>query len=228
MRTPESLEPPQAFRALPAFPVPVFLAAITMPFDDDPFARLSRRPSPSRQSMRALRWLVALPLLIAGTAAWADPTVQIAYGTDSRTDVRKVDIAFGWDSGYGWGDPTGLRLGLLWEVNVARWDSTSDANPRNLWEIGAQPVLRLAWQRHRWVPFLEASIGVRLMSGTRTSDNHTMSTAFQFSDMAGVGIAFGKDQRFAVGYRYQHISNAGIKKPNPGSDFHTAYLRYRF
>lgn len=199
-----------------------------MPFDDNPLARLSRRPSPSGHPTRALRWLAALPLLIAGTAAWADPTVQIGYGTDSRTDVRKVDIAFGWDSGFGWGDPMGLRLGLSWELNVARWDSTSDANPRNLWEIGAQPVFKLAWQRYRWVPFLEASIGVRLMSGTRTSDNHSMSTAFQFSDMAGVGIAFGKDQRFAVGYRYQHISNAGIKKPNPGSDFHTAYLRYRF
>ncbi|TWG87077.1 lipid A 3-O-deacylase PagL [Cupriavidus gilardii J11] len=175
-----------------------------------------------------LRPLLCLALVAPATAAWADPTVQIGYGTDSRADVRKVDIAFGWDSGLGWGNPDGLRLGLSYELNVARWDSTSDNNPRNPWEIGAQPVVRLAYQRYRWVPFLELSVGVRLISETRSSDNHAYSTAFQFSDTAGVGVAFGKDQRFAVGYRYQHISNAGIKKPNPGTDFHSAYLRYRF
>uniref|UniRef100_Q46U00 Lipid A deacylase n=2 Tax=Burkholderiaceae TaxID=119060 RepID=Q46U00_CUPPJ len=156
------------------------------------------------------------------------PAVQIGYGIDTSHDIQKVDVAFLWDSGYAWGNPEGWLLDLQWEVNVARWHSTSSNNPRNPWEFGASPVVRLAWRRYSWVPFLELSVGVRLISETRTSDDHNYSTAFQFSDMAGLGVAFGKAQQFTVGYRYQHISNAGIKQPNPGTAFSTVYVRYRF
>ncbi|CAG2134913.1 Lipid A deacylase PagL [Cupriavidus yeoncheonensis] len=156
------------------------------------------------------------------------PAVQLGYGFDPNHDVQKIEAAFLWDSGFAWGNPQGLLVDLLWEVNVARWHSTSSNNPRNPWEFGFSPVARVAWKRYSWVPFLELSLGVRLLTETRTSDDHVYSTAFQFSEYAGVGVAFGKAQQFAVGYRYQHISNAGIKEPNPGTGFSTVYLRYRF
>ncbi|CAG9170781.1 Lipid A deacylase PagL [Cupriavidus laharis] len=156
------------------------------------------------------------------------PAVQLGYGFDTSHDVQKVEAAFLWDSGFAWGNPQGLLLDLQWEVNVARWHSTSSNNPRNPWEFGFSPVARLAWKRYSWVPFLELSLGLRLMTETRSSDDHVFSTAFQFSEYAGVGVAFGKEQQFAVGYRFQHISNAGIKEPNPGTGFSTVYLRYRF
>ncbi|MGN5476236.1 acyloxyacyl hydrolase [Cupriavidus basilensis] len=156
------------------------------------------------------------------------PAVQIGYGVDSKHDVQKIEAAFLWDSGFAWGNPQGWLLDLQWEVNVARWHSTSSSNPRNPWEFGVAPVVRLAWKRYSWVPFLELSLGLRLMSETRSADDHIYSTAFQFSEYGGLGVAFGKDQQFAVGYRYQHISNGGIKEPNPGTGFSTVYLRYRF
>ena len=156
------------------------------------------------------------------------PAVQLGYGIDPNHDIQKIEAAFLWDSGFAWGNPQGLLVDLLWEVNVARWHSTSSNNPRNPWEFGFSPVARLQWKRYSWVPFLELSLGVRLITDTRTSDDHVYSTAFQFSEYAGVGVAFGKAQQFAVGYRYQHISNAGIKEPNPGTGFSTVYLRYRF
>lgn len=194
-----------------------------------PFFRLPATASlrhPSRRRLACRAGLAAA--LLTAAAAHADPSVQLGYAVDSKHDIEKVELALAWDSGFGWGNPDGFRLGLNWEANVARWRSTSDNNPRNPWEFGLSPIFRLAWQRHNWVPFLELSIGVRLLTDTRTSDDHTYSTAFQFSDMAGIGVAYGRDQRFAAGYRYQHISNAGIKTPNPGTDFHTVYLRYRF
>ena len=76
--------------------------------------------------------------------------------------------------------------------------------------------------------FVEASIGVRLLSRTRVSPERTLSTAFQFSDQLGVGVQWGRDARSTLGVRYQHISNAGIKKPNPGMDFVLLYYTHRF
>lgn len=78
------------------------------------------------------------------------------------------------------------------------------------------------------MPFVEASVGARVLSHASTSDQHQFSTAFQFSDMVGVGVAFGPKQAAEAGFRFQHISNAGIKEPNPGSNFYAGYLRYRF
>nr|WP_308645911.1 acyloxyacyl hydrolase [Ottowia beijingensis] len=45
---------------------------------------------------------------------------------------------------------------------------------------------------------------------------------------AGAGRAVGRDARSTLGVRYQHISNAGIKKPNPGMDFVLLYYTHRF
>ncbi|MDQ0138630.1 acyloxyacyl hydrolase [Cupriavidus necator] len=163
-----------------------------------------------------------------GTAALAAPAVQLGYGFDDRHHLQKAEIAMLWDSGLAWGNPQGWQVDLQWEVNVARWFSDSNNNPNDLWEFGASPVVRLGWWRHTWVPFLELSVGPRLLSGTRTSDDHVISTAFQFSEYAGLGVMVGKDRNFTAGYRIQHLSNAGIKEPNPGTTFHVIYLRYRF
>jgi lipid A 3-O-deacylase len=53
-------------------------------------------------------------------------------------------------------------------------------------------------------------------------------TAFQFVDMAGVGMQFGSRQQYLAGYRFQHISNGGINEPNPGINFSQLYLQYNF
>ncbi|WP_244222606.1 acyloxyacyl hydrolase [Cupriavidus lacunae] len=154
--------------------------------------------------------------------------MQLGYGFDDSHHVQKAEIAMLWDSGFAWGNPQGWQVDLQWEVNVAHWRSTSDNNPNNLWEFGASPVVRVAWWRHTWVPFVELSVGPRLLTSTHTSDDHVISTAFQFSEYAGFGMTVGKNRNFTAGYRYQHLSNAGIKEPNPGTTFHVIYLRYHF
>ncbi|EJO58745.1 lipid A 3-O-deacylase domain protein [Burkholderia multivorans ATCC BAA-247] len=74
----------------------------------------------------------------------------------------------------------------------------------------------------------EAGAGVRLLTHPTISDNFSMSTAFQFADVVGVGAQFGERQQYQVGYRFQHVSNAGIKEPNPGVNFHQFYVQYNF
>jgi hypothetical protein len=55
-----------------------------------------------------------------------------------------------------------------------------------------------------------------------------MSTAFQFGSHIGLGYRFGAKRSYEIGYRFQHISNAGIKKPNPGINFHQVRVQYHF
>jgi hypothetical protein len=56
------------------------------------------------------------------------------------------------------------------------------------------------------------------------------TTTFNFRDEAGFGVRIAQNQRRAwlVGYRFQHISNAGRVKTNPGANFNFVYLGLSF
>ncbi|MDP1996021.1 MAG: acyloxyacyl hydrolase, partial [Gallionella sp.] len=44
----------------------------------------------------------------------------------------------------------------------------------------------------------------------------------------GVGARFGDRRQFDLGYRFQHLSNGGIKKPNQGINFNQIRFAYHF
>ena len=50
------------------------------------------------------------------------------------------------------------------------------------------------------------------------------TTTFNFVDVIGVGRSFGPSRTQELGLRLQHVSNAGIRVPNPGQNF--VQLRY--
>jgi hypothetical protein len=56
------------------------------------------------------------------------------------------------------------------------------------------------------------------------------TTTFNFMDQAGFGVRVAESRRRAwlIGYRFQHISNAGRVKPNPGANFNLLYLGLSF
>lgn len=181
--------------------------------------------------------LVAAAALVAGASSaasaeelvgWSHPAVHVAYGRDTSHDVNKYEIGVNFNTPLQYGNPQGWLLRLQAEFNVAGWDARGGTNPQNLFEFGISPILRVEKRGGYFVPFAEASVGLRVLTHAGTSDEHRMGSAFQFSDMLGVGVGFGKNANTEVGFRFQHISNAGIKEPNPGSNFYTGYVRYRF
>ncbi|MBY4896616.1 acyloxyacyl hydrolase [Cupriavidus sp. AU9028] len=182
----------------------------------------------SAGKLRAASAAVAALAALTMAPAHADPGLHFAYARDTGEGINKAELGLNWDTPYKWGNPQGWQLKVQGEVNVAHWDARRGTNQRDVWELGLSPILRLEKRGGSVVPFAEASVGVRLLSHTSTSDEHRFSTAFQFSDMVGLGVAFGPQQRIEAGVRYQHISNASIKRPNPGTDFLTGYVRYRF
>ena len=58
--------------------------------------------------------------------------------------------------------------------------------------------------------------------------DRTFSTAFQFTEVLGVGRSFCENGKHELTLRLQHFSNAGIKKPNPGENFVRVRYTYHF
>ncbi len=82
------------------------------------------------------------------------------------------------------------------------------------------------YSKSRLRPFAEASGGI-------VYTNHAVplgTTSFNFIDQAGFGLRFetGANRAWLAGYRFQHISNAGRVKPNPGANFNFAYVGVSF
>lgn len=151
---------------------------------------------------------------------------QLAYGKSNRADVKKVGVIAGWHHGTPLWQGEQWRLALRHELELAYWRVPQ---AQDIIEGGYSPFLRLERPTGTSsLVFVEASIGVRLLSHTRVSPDHTLSSAFQFSDQLGAGFQWGPQGRSTLGVRFQHISNAGIKKPNPGINFTQVYYRHRF
>lgn len=170
--------------------------------------------------------LVVSAVLIAGSgcALAADWSVGVGSGDKG---VRKISLAAGWDREEPLWQGQKWHLALRHEVELGIWRirHASDAA-----EFGYSPVLRLVrpLSTHASRLFVEGSIGVRLISNKRLSPDFGMSTAFQFSDMLGMGYQWGTGQRTTVGIRATHISNGGIKKPNHGVNFGQLYVQRTF
>lgn len=166
---------------------------------------------------------------LASAAAHADRFgVQIAGGIANH-DIKKLDLGGVWDPGLNWWEIGGFHFTLLGEGHVAYWHTTEDNTVHpSIWEVGITPVVRFVKSAGYFRPFIEAGIGVRLLSHARITEDLTVSTAFQFADMVGVGMIFGEKQNYQAGFRFQHVSNAGIKDPNPGINFSQLYLQYNF
>ncbi|MGI4855359.1 MAG: acyloxyacyl hydrolase [Janthinobacterium lividum] len=155
--------------------------------------------------------------------------VQVAYGhADHHSDkVDKYDLGAVWDPHLTWWPIGGWHFGLVGEAHAVYWHTNGNVNS-SLEEFGATPVFRFEKSSGAIRPYAEAGVGVRMLTHARISESYTLSSGFQFADMVGVGVKFGGHQQYQIGYRFQHLSNASIKRPNPGIDFHQVYVQYNF
>ena len=140
--------------------------------------------------------------------------VEVGHG-DNSTSLLRFAITDSWrkraPATREW------RLAGYWEFSAGVWDNKDESTA----DIGITPVFRF---EHN-AAYLEAAIGVRLVT-THISAQRTFSTAFQFGDHLGAGIRFGPQDRYDFGLRVQHISNGGIRSPNPGINFFIVRLQY--
>ena len=142
--------------------------------------------------------------------------------------IDRAGLALQWDWGRALWQGSDWQIGGFWEASFSYWHKNDVAPGQNdsLADLGFTPVFRFQ-PNSRVGPYLEAGIGLHLQSRSHIADKN-MSTLFQFGDHIGFGYRFGARNAFDLGYRFQHHSNAGIKRPNPGINFHEIRLTYHF
>lgn len=140
--------------------------------------------------------LAALAFLPAVSAHALDAvSLELGRGNDA-VDMARAGVQWQWANGWGY-----------WEASVGAWDGARGA----ILDVGITPVFRT---RGRY--FAEAAIGAHWLSSGAIAPARDFATRFQFGDHVGVGMRL---EKYDLTLRLQHLSNGGIRNPNPGINF---------
>jgi hypothetical protein len=183
-------------------------------------------------SVFKIKAAIAALLLALSSTALAVDGMSFEYGKSNSTnaDVKLYRLGVQWDWGVHWLNAGSYSLGGYWDVSAGYWENNSaNKSTSSLGDFGFTPVFR--WQEtrpHGVSPYAELAVGVHFLTTTSVSDQRKFGSSFQFGDHVGVGLRFGDRGEYDIGYRYQHLSNAGIKEPNQGINFNQLRLQYHF
>ena len=181
---------------------------------------------------RLLCSVIAVGALASSSAGFAVDGMSFEYGKSNSTnaDVKLYRVGAQWDWKQKWFDTGSWHLGGYWDASIAYWDNDSPAKTNSgLADIGFTPVFRFQSNNLTGLsPYVEAAIGIHFLSQTSVSDQRAFGSSFQFGDHLGAGLRFGDKGQYDVSYRYQHLSNGGLKDPNQGINFNQVRLQYHF
>ena len=185
-----------------------------------------RAPLLTRLVETALLTIVFTALIApARGASLAPDGVGLTIGDGNNVTI--YGVATYWDSLCTCSALKDLGFDTRLVAQLAYWHGREHPAVRNsLWDASLTPMLRWIGPQAAGIRgFAELGVGVRALSATRINTERTFSSAFQFGETGGAGIAFGERQRYELGVFVQHISNAGIKEPNNGITYFGIALR---
>jgi lipid A 3-O-deacylase len=178
---------------------------------------------------RATCEILAGLLWIAATSpsAYAIDSVALGVGKSDGADLVRIAAQQNWQRTW---TLRNFTVTAFWDYAVGYWRAEQlGEGKRDIIDVGVTPVFRLSYDKlDRVLPYLEAGIGVHLLSHTVNSEKIKLSTAFQFGDQIGAGLRFGPHYQYDLSYRFQHLSNASIKTPNDGANYHQLRFTYHF
>jgi lipid A 3-O-deacylase len=125
-----------------------------------------------------------------------------------------------------WGGEFSAATELVGTVLQA--DRRVGAGTRTYVQLGLVPVLRYRFGEGRSPWFVEGGIGLSVMDRKLSTPEKEQGTSWNFSDNLAVGRNFGTRSEHELSLRWQHTSNAGIRKPNPGFDLFFVRWTERF
>lgn len=148
---------------------------------------------------------------------------ELGYGTGiENTRLLRADCQLRFNPRIANG--RGLELIGIGQLSTGLW-----RGDRDIVDASATPILRLqpSSQSANLKPYIEAAIGFHYISDIQMR-NRVFSTNFQFGDHLGLGVVFGRSRSVDISYQFQHLSNASIKRPNSGINFHIVRIGYSF
>jgi hypothetical protein len=112
------------------------------------------------------------------------------------------------------------------EASLGRWRTEDKGvqHTASITQLGLTPVWRYRSDSGDSPWFVDAGIGVNVLSPLFRDGDRQFSTTFNFGEHLALGRSFNPDRRDELSLRLQHFSNGGIRRPNPGINF--IQLRY--
>jgi len=188
-----------------------------------------------KQTLLALLFLLSLApysLFAQESNIFGIDGVSIEAGStftdkDKDTNMGRLGIQWNWKEPLYKNDSVILKG--YWDASLGYWHTKDALGTHSVGDFGITPVLRLQSNgSEKFVPYVELGIGAHYLTEKTITQNKQFSTNFQFGDHVAAGIKFGERDAFAIAYRLQHLSNAGIESPNPGINFHQIRLEYNY
>lgn len=154
--------------------------------------------------------------LLSAIPAHAVDSISVEFGGGTHS----VEI---WRVGAQWQQrPKWLKQSpwqLYWDLSVGSWNSGTGT----VHDFGVTPEFRHPIASRG--AYFDAGIGFHVLSDSHVSSDLGFSTRFQFGDHLGIGYRLG---RYDLSARFQHLSNGGMRNPNPGINFLQLRLQYHF
>jgi len=152
-------------------------------------------------------------------SCFSDVGIRIGTDAENRVDLVSYELFGTVDMDWSWNLSDKLRLDL--DIETAIGGLSGEGETAVYGRIA--PVAGLH--------FGDFPVTVVLSSGPSlysedTFDHYDIGGTFQFTSSIGLNWAF--DDAWAIGYRFQHTSNADLDEPNPGLDMHTIHIAYTF
>ncbi len=186
-----------------------------------------------QKSRRFLPQALLLVMSLLISSLWADCSAGVFR-------FREIAAEFGYGAGIE--NTKLLRLDAQWSFQPRLWRSDKIEvvgvgqlafgmwkGDREIANLSATPILRLqGTSRSKTIrPYLEIGVGLHYISDIQMR-RRVLSTNFQFGDHAGIGFEIGRENFIDIAYMFQHHSNASIKRPNSGINFHIIRVGYSF
>ena len=175
----------------------------------------------ARHCIAALALAATLPSISS-----AAPDSAFAQAGQWR-HVRSLTVGATWD--WKWQhESRSLLLTAYTEVALARWQTHGTEDDRGYTRFGVTPVLRVYPKALGGDWFGELGIGANVIAPLFSNGGDRFSTTFNFGDHVAIGRRFGERGEHELAVRFEHFSNAGLKRPNPGQNFMQLRYAYRF
>lgn len=178
-------------------------------------------------SLPALVLTTALTTLAHSPAAaqWVDyaPTgayVQLGTG---ENHLKSATVGAVWACAC-WQGMLGGRVDAYLEGSLGLWSVRGPNGRTSYGSLGVVPMFRYRFDQGRSPWFVEAGIGAVVTNRLYETANKGFGSRLNFSDQLGLGYRLNPKEELSL--RVQHVSNAGLKEPNPGENF--LQVRYAF
>jgi len=173
--------------------------------------------------------LAPLTLTQGAESRWVD-SVTVSLGKDNDTNKTNA-IQFGVQNKWNrtWFNDGAWFVGGFWDVSLAYLKSDINQDT-SVTDFSLTPFLRLqrdAQLSSGVTPFSQIGLGGHLLSDTELG-NRDLATRLQFGPQVGLGIGFGEKGNYELTYRYQYLTNGGIKQPNDSLKMHFFSFGYAF